>query len=258
MTKLIAAGVAGVLSLGLGVATVFACPSENCASKKKSGMVAAGQGGGGSGGCSKPCGSQSSVTASAGEAVQAVLASMPKVRYRVGEQTMCCPNGAAIAAKTENKPVEYIVGDEVFKTQAEADARLAALYEKEIESMVSVQYSVAGQSTQCPNSAKQMAESAHAAIAYKVGGVEFQDKAKAEAAVKLVADAASSIKMSYKVNGKSFCCDKMAGMAAKSDNQPIVFVIGTDEIQDEAAAKVIYAQARIRAIVEAATTAKNS
>ena len=256
--KKVALGLAGVLSLVVGVSTVMACPNEGCA-KKKAGMVAAGPGGGASsGGCAKPCHGGSSVTASASEAAKAVLASMPTVKYRVGEQKMCCPNAALVAAKTENKPVEYLVGKEAFKTQAEADAHLVTLYEKEIESMIAVKYSVGGESTQCPHAAKSMADSSKAPIAYKVGGVEFADRAKAEAAVKLVADAAASVKMSYKVDGKPFCCDKMAGDAAKTEGKPIVFVIGSDEIAEESAAKLVFAQAKIRAIVEAANAAKNS
>jgi hypothetical protein len=251
-------GLAGVLSLVVSVSTVVACPNEGCA-KKKAGMVAAGKGGGAStGGCAKPCSGGSSVTASASDAAKAVLASMPAVKYRVGEQTMCCPNAASAAAKTENKPVEYVVGEEAFKSQAEADARLVALYEKEIESMVAVQYSVGGEMTQCPHAAKDMADKAKAPIAYVVGGVEFADQAKAEAAVKLVADAAAGVKMSYKVDGKPFCCDKMAGEAAKTGGKPIVFVVGSDEIAEESAAKLVFAQAKIRAIVEAANAAKNS
>lgn len=259
MMKRFALGLAGVLSLVVGVSSVLACPNEGCAKNKKAGMVSAGPGGGAaSGGCSKPCGGGSSVTASASDAAKAVLAAMPAVKYRVGEQTMCCPNAASVAAKTENKPVEYVVGEEAFKTQSEADAKLVALYEREIEAMIAVQYSVGGESTQCPNTAKQMAESAHAPIAFKVGGVEFADKTKAEAAVKLVADAAAGVKMSYKVDGKPFCCDKMAGEAAKTGGKPIVFVIGSDEIAEESAAKLVFAQAKIKAIVEAATAAKNS
>ncbi len=257
--KKFALAFAGVLSLVASVSTVVACPNEGCA-KKKAGMVAAGPGGGGSasGGCAKPCHGGSSVMASASDAAKAVLASMPTVKYRVGEQTMCCPNAAFVAAKTADKPVEYVVGEEAFKSQSEADARLVALYEKEIESMVAVQYSVGGESTQCPHAAKSMAESAKAPIAYKVGGVEFTDQAKAEAAAKLVVDAAAGVTMSYKVDGKPFCCNKLAGEAAKTAGKPFVFVIGSDEIAEESAAKLVLAQAKIRAIVEAATAAKNS
>ena len=64
--------------------------------------------------------------------------------------------------------------------------------------------------------------------------------------------------MSYKVDGKSFCCDKMAGAAAKADGKPIVYVVGSDEVENEAAAKLAFAQAKIKAIVEAATAAKSS
>jgi len=259
-TKNVAMGLVGVLALIFCVSTVLACPKDcNCAGKK-AGIVSAGPGAGGSGsgGCGKPCHKGEGATTSDSEAVKAVLASMPAVKYSVGDKTLCCPNGASVAAKTENKPVEYVVGEEVFKTQSEADAKLVALYEKEIESMTALQFSVGSESTRCPETAKGMAEKSKGTIAYKVGGVEFSDKVKAEAAVKLVTDAASTVKMSYKVDGKSFCCDRMAGTAAKESGKPIVFVIGSDEIPEESAAKLLYAQAKIRAIVEAAAAAKTS
>lgn len=250
----VAVGLACVMSLAVSVSAVWACPKEGCPSKK-AGMVSAGSGGGG---CSKPCHKSEGATATASEAAKAVLASMPAVKYRVGEQTMCCPNAASVAAKTENKPVEYTVGEEAFKTQAEADAKLVALYEKEIESMTSLQFAVGGESTRCPETAKSLAAKSQGTIAYKVGGVEFTDKAKAEAAVKLVADAAATVKMSYSVDGKSFCCDKMAGSAAKESGKPIVFVVGSEEVADESAAKLAYVQTKVRVIVEAAEAAKTS
>lgn len=247
-------GLAGFAVLGLSVShvSVLCAGDEGCAGKKAE--VASS----GPGGCGKPCHASAGGAATENATVKAVLASLPSVKYRVGDQTVCCANGASAMAKTENKPIQYVVGDEVAATEAEAALKLAALFEKEIENMTALQFSVGGESTRCPVTAKSMAEKAKATIAYKVGGVEFADKEKAETAVKLVADAAATVKMSYKVDGKSFCCDKMAGTAAKDSGKPIVFVVGEEEAPDEATAKLLYAQAKIRAIVEAAASAKPS
>jgi hypothetical protein len=247
-------GLAGFAVLGLSVShvSVLYAGDEGCAGKKAE--VASS----GSGGCGKPCHASAGGAATENAAVQAVLASLPSIKYRVGENVGCCANGASVMAKTEGKPVEYMVGDDVFATEAEAKVKLAALYEKEIENMTALQFSVGGEYSRCPMTAKSMAEKSKATIAYKVGGVEFADKEKAEATVKLVADAAAAVKMSYKVEGKSFCCDKMAGVAAKDSGKPIVFVVGAEEAPDEATAKLLYAQAKIRAIVEAAASAQPS
>ena len=242
---------AGV-SLSIGVARVSAlCPKDaNCAGKKTE--VTAG------GGCAKPCCAGAGGATTENPALQAVLASLPTIKYRVGDKTVCCANGASVMAETEGKPIEYLVGDEAFPAESQAKVRLAALYESEIESLTSLQFSVAGECTRCPVTAKGMAEKSNGKIAYKVGGVEFSDKEKAEATVKLVADAAATVKLSYKVEGKSFCCDKMAGMAAKESGKPIVYIAGEDEAPDELSAKLINAQAKIRAIVEAAASAQAS
>lgn len=247
-------GLAGFAVLGLSVSqvSVLCAGDEGCAGKKAE--VASS----GSAGCGKPCHASAGGAATENAAVQSVLASLPSIKYRVGDKVGCCANGASVTAKTEGKPVEYLVGDDVFATEAEAKVKLAALYEKEIENMTALQFSVGGESTRCPMTAKSLAEKSKATIAYKVGGVEFADKDKAEATVKLVADAATAVKMSYKVDGKSFCCDKMAGTAAKGSGKPIVFMVGEEEAPDEATAKLLYSQAKIRAIVEAAASAKSS
>jgi len=247
-------GLVGFAVLGLSVShvSVLCAGDEGCAGKKAE--VASS----GTGGCGKPCHAGAGDAATGNAAVKAVLASLPSVKYRVGENVGCCANGASVMSKTEGKPIEYMVGDDVFATEAEAKVKLVALYEKEIENMSALQFSVGGESTRCPMTAKSMAEKSKASIAFKVGGVEFADKEKAEAAVKLVADAGAAVKMSYKVEGKSFCCDKMAGMAAKDSGKPIVFVVGEEDAADEATAKLLYARAKIRAIVEAAASAKSS
>jgi len=244
---------AGIAILGLGVSIAVACPKDGDCAGKKAAVAKAG-----GGGSEKPCHAGAGGAASDNAAVQAVLASLPAVKYRVGDKMAGCPNSASAIAKSEGKPVEYLVGDDVFATEAEAKAKLAAMFDKEIENLTALQFSVGGDCTRCPMTAKSMAEKSKATIAYKVGGVEFSDKEKAEAAVKLVSDAAAAVKMSYKVDGKSFCCDKMAGAAAKDSGKPIVYVVGEEEAPDETTAKLLYAQAKIRAIVEAAATAKSS
>ncbi len=238
--------------LGIGLAQVSALSPKdaNCVGKKSHATAG--------GGCGKPCCAGAGGATTENPAVKAVLASLPTMKYRVGDKTACCPNGASVMAKTEGKLIEYLVGDEAFSVESEAKAKLAAVYESEIENLTALQYSVGGECTRCPVTAKGMAEKSKGKIAYKVGGVEFTDKEKAEATVKLVTDAAAAVKLSYKVEGKSFCCDKMAGMAAKDSGKPIVYVVGEEEAPDELSAKLMYAQARIRAIVEAASSAQSS
>jgi enamine deaminase RidA (YjgF/YER057c/UK114 family) len=186
--------------------------------------------------------------------VQAVFTSLPSVKYRVGDQTVACGESAKKMAADAGKPIQYVVGDQVFENRHDAMARLAGLLEAEAEAMQSVQYSVGGECSRCPMTAKSMADKANKPIRYRVAGVDFADKDMAEKAVQLVKDAAAGVKLSYKVGEKSFCCDKMAGAEAKKVSAPVHYVVGESEVADDAEAQVVLVNERIRTMVEAAAS----
>jgi len=239
------------------------CDPANCACKK---AIAAGQK---PSGCNKPCGAKAHGTGTAasdsGDAarpvsqkVEAVLASLPSMKYLVGsEKTGCSYSAAAMAEKT-GQPVKYLVGEEVVDDQAEATIKLTALLEKEAAALRAMQFSAGGVSTHHPLEAKSIAEKNNTTVAYRVGGLDFAEQAKAEKAIQLVSEAVASVKMSYKVEGQSFCCSQMAGAKAKESGKPIIYVVGTDETTDETAAQLLFAQTKIRVIVETAAAASAS
>ncbi|MCO6437375.1 MAG: hypothetical protein J5J06_09840 [Phycisphaerae bacterium] len=186
--------------------------------------------------------------------LKAVLTSLPSMQYRVGDQTMSCPKSAAKMAQDSGKSMQYVVADKTFDNRHDALVELASMLEAEAESMQSMQYAVGDEAVQCPMTAKSMAEKAGKPMHYRVAGVDFESKDQAEKAVQLVKDAAANVKISYKVGEKSFCCDKMAGVEAKKTSDSIHYIVGQTEVDDDAEAKVVLANERIRSMVEAASS----
>lgn len=189
---------------------------------------------------------------------KAVLASMPAIEYRVGDEVTGCSKSAAAMAEKSGKPLEYVIGKENFKSEGEAKVRLTSLLEEAATDMQSVQYVAGGKCGRCPMTAKSIAKSTGTKVAYRVGGVDFEKKEDAEKVVKLVADAAKSVAMTYKVDGKTLHCNKTAGAKHKKSGKKITYVIGDQETGCAASAKLMQAQAKVRKIIETASAASFS
>lgn len=184
--------------------------------------------------------------------INAVLASLPTMKYKVGDEVTGCSKSAGKMAKANGGKMQYMVGEEIFTDEGEAVVKLASLLENEIASLSSIQYAVAGECVQCPLRAKDLAKKSDAKIAYRVAGVDFDSREKAQKAVEAVKAALTSVKMTYKVGDQSFCCDKMAGAKAKETSSKLVYVVGDEETGCSQSAKLKLAKHKIRTIVEAA------
>ncbi len=283
MTKRVCS-LAAILAAGLLVGSAWACPkSGNCDKKGATVVKSDAKAGAKKGGCGKnvttvsgsksPCGKKGAqlVGDSAktkpcpltgkpieekdcpiAKKVEAVLASLPSMKYRVGDETTCCSHAAAAMAKTAGKPIQYVVGENTFDKEGDAMVKLTSLLESEVELLKTVQFATGGKCYQCPMTAKDMAKKSNDKVVYRVGGVDFNDKATAEKAVKLASEKLSDVSMKYKVGEKSFCCDKMAGAEVKQSGKKMLFVVGGEETECQTAAKVNLARAQIRKIVETA------
>ena len=214
--------------------------------------------------CDKPCcGKTAKTVADKGGCPVAaksksVLASMPAIQYRVGTDVTGCSMSAAAMAEKSGKPLEYVIGDESFKKEGEAIVRLTALLEKAATDMLAVQYVAGGKCGRCPMTAKSVAKSTGTKVAYRVGGVDFDKKEDAQKVAKLVADAAKSAVMTYKVDGKTFHCDKTAGAKCKKSGKSMTYVIGDQETGCAVSAKLMQVEAKVRKIVETAAAASFS
>lgn len=193
-----------------------------------------------------------------GKKVDAVLTSLPTMKYKIGDDVTCCSKSAAAMAKKSNTKMQYMVGDDVFSTEKEASAKIVAAYEMEVNNLNSMQFSVGNDSFHCPMSAKDKAKSTGKTLAYRVAGFDFSEKSKAEDALKKIALTVADVKMSYKVGDQKFCCDKMAGAKVKETGSTMSYIVGDVETTDEYSAKMKLAEAKIRAIIRTAYTAMGS
>jgi hypothetical protein len=211
-------------------------------------------------GCSKSCSKNCAKLASEKSEgcpirakADAVLSSMPKITYQIGEEKTCCGKTAA-KAKEEGKVVKYWIADESFETEGEAKTRLVSLLEADMEQMQTVQYSVDGKTVGCPKSASHMAQQCGSKVSYRVAGFDFDSQEQAEKAVKLVKAAADDVKMTYKVGDKAFHCDKMAGAECTHSGKKMHYVVGEEETPCAETAKLILTEAKAQAMVEAAAS----
>jgi len=203
-----------------------------------------------SGGCAKKCG----LNKSSGRAGD-ILASLPTMKFRVGNEVVdCCKSAEALSMKAD-APIKYLVGEKAFDSKAEATSAMTAVLEERLADMRSVHMSVSGKLVGCSHAAQQMAKEANTTVGYVVAGVEYKDAEKAEKAAKLASEAASGLKIGYKVGDESFCCDKMASARVKETGKPLTYVVAGEETCCEQTAKMMLAQAKIKAMVEAAVAA---
>jgi len=202
--------------------------------------------------CSKSAGTAKLVSTSHGDRVEAVMAKLPKLMYKVGDKEMCCSQAASKLAEDTGTKMMYLVGDKSFDNEGDAKVALTAALEEEIANLKSMQFAVGSDCVRCPITAKSMAKKAGSEVMYRVAGIDFDCKDKAEKALTLVADAADGVKMTYKVGDKSFCCDKMAGAAAKEAHKDMVFVVGEEETPCKTTAQLMLTQAKVHAIIAAA------
>ncbi len=211
----------------------------------------------GKGGCDKPCHGKGTTTASSegcpkSKKISAVLASMPTMKYRVNGDVLGCSKRAEAIAKETGKPIEYVVGEEVLSGWGEANARLIALLEKETETLQSMQFVAGGKCHRCPVTAKDVAKKAGSTVAYRVGGVDFEKKEDAEKALVSIREGLASIRMEYKVDGKTYGCSKTAGAKCKKNGKKMSYVIGDEETDCEKTAQLMLTEAKVRKIVETA------
>jgi len=254
-------GCVAAIGLVLAVSTASAYAGE-CKGKAAKGKAVAVKA---KSGCDKPCDKlcpcQGAKTASKdsgcpiAKRVHAVRASMPAMRYRVGEEVIGCSKRAAFMAEKADKPMQYLVGEETFAGKTEAVVRLAALLEEEAESLQSVQFVVNGETHHCPKTARTVAEKSRTTVAYRVGGFDFASKEEAEKALASIHEALGNVSLAYDVGGKSYHCGQTAAAKSEETGKKITYVIGDEETSYEKSAKLKLAETKVRTIVETAAAA---
>ncbi len=115
--------------------------------------------------------------------------------------------------------------------------------------------------------AKAAAAEAQADMTFVVGENVYEDKLAAKAALAEVTEAkvlalieahpqaqeaVAATFASYKVGEQSICCEKMASMAAEKESKPMHYVIAGQETACPVTARLLTAQAKLRAAAAAA------
>jgi hypothetical protein len=172
---------------------------------------------------------------------------MPKMVYQVGDDTTCCAMTAEKMAKESGKSMHFVVANKEFENQAKAEAAYTAALNEYANGMTTVRYMAGGKCVACPTEAKNLAKSNGGEIKYCVGSFVFTDKAKAESAAKAAKSAMKQVKWNIKVGDKSYCCDKMAAMAAKSNGSKCEFQVGDCKTPCKKTAEMELARARVEA-----------
>lgn len=227
--------------------------------KKKGAQTASAEGSAPCAHAAKSGGCGSKTTAPAASSVEAALASMPSMKYRVGESDMCCPNAAkAMAASGEKpQPIKYVVGQEVFDNEPAAKVKLVAALESHLQDLQSMQFAVNGECLRCPMSAKELAAKTQSKMNYRVAGFDFAEQEKAEKAVALATEAAQKVQMVCKVDGKQVECNS-APAAGSPEAAKVTIVVEDQEVNSMETAKMLALQAKIRRAVEAAATVQKA
>jgi hypothetical protein len=130
------------------------------------------------------------------------------------------------------------------------------LLDEEMESMKSIQFVAGGKCHACPMTAKSVAKSSKSSLKYRVAGIDFDKKDDAQKAMDGIVKAVATVAMSYKVDGQTYGCDKMAGAKCKKTGKYMTYVVGDTDTDCKATAKLRLTEARIRKMVEVAAVAQ--
>ena len=141
------------------------------------------------------------------------MAALPKMTYKVGEESTCCSSSAAALAKEHDAPIHFVVAKKEFDSKDKAMVELAAVTTKFVDDFAtphtcetSGKTSVCGESMSCSVSAGKMASVAKEAMKtvsmkFKVGDEECGCPTKAAELAKT-----SGAKKEYVIGEATTCC----------------------------------------------------
>lgn len=185
------------------------------------------------GGCSKAAAAMTAAATPSDsvvdQGVEQVMASLPKMTYRVGALDTPCAKTAHEAAEKSGEPIQYVVAGEAYGCRQTAMNKLAEQIQSELPHLATVKHVVDGESMNCPKSAAKLASEHNSTVQHMVAGVQFDCPNHAQqVADRLAAKLASShgcakafaegcAKDGVSVAAaKSGCCSKSKGAEAKT------------------------------------------
>lgn len=243
-----------------------------CSAKAKDGEAKAA---GDKAACAKTCGDKAAAKGCcAGKATAGQCGDAPKLVYKVGDETTCCPKTAAEMAKKNDAKIVYVLAGKEYTDQTEAMTAYRDALETYLDGATQVRFVVGTEAMSCPISAAAMAKEKNTTVKYRVASVNFDNKDDAEKAAKTASEAAEKVSMKMVVDGKTVTCDKsgeksccakgektaakgacpMGGAhetAGQSKAEPSEFIVGDYTTKCPIDARVHLAEARIAAVMKA-------
>jgi hypothetical protein len=162
----------------------------------------------------------------------AAMEKLPKIVYKVGDETTCCCQSAKDLADKAGKPIQYLVGDKSFEKEDLAFVALVETTEAFVNEFITP--------TKCETSG-----------ATKIAGESCACPVQAGAKTNLVKAAVEKVKMTYVVGEKESHCPKEAKQLASESNEKITYVVGDAKSCCEWEARLNLAKAQYKAVVEA-------
>ena len=164
--------------------------------------------------------------------IEAAMAKLPAIAYKVGDESACCANSAAAMAKKAGKPIQYIVAEKSFDSEQTAFVSLVEQTEKFVTDFttpckceVSGVTKIAGKSCDCP--------------------------IKSEETVSLVKAATEKVAMTYVVGKESCNCPVQAKELASKSGEKTTYVVNGEKTECEMTGRLNLARAKYKAAVEA-------
>lgn len=211
-----------------------------------------------SSGCAAKCAAGKADCCQEGCPGKAALATgMPLMKYKLGDQVLCCPEKARKAADGQEASLRYVVGETEYNDQAEALKAYQTVLETHLERMTTVQYAVGDKCVGCPSAAQALARECGDPVKFRVASFTFGDRTEADRAAKAAHAAAEKVTMKQVVDGKEYTCAESAkrscgAQVADGENKKdCEYQVGDLKTRCKINASVELAKARIQAAHQA-------
>lgn len=204
--------------------------------------------------CDKPCAqtcTKGDAAACAKKCDEKTLAAMPAMRYKVGDELLCCPKGAEKLAAEKSQKVIFVVDKQEFESEGDAAQAYRKVLDDYLAGMTTVKYVVGDKSTCCAETAATMAKAQNSTVKYQLATYTFDDKAQAEKGAMAAKKAAEQVAMTWSVDGKNYTCPKTAEQACNGNGKKVEYCVGEFKTQCEVTAQVELTKSRILAAARA-------
>ncbi len=175
---------------------------------------------------------QCEASCSAGCPIEAAMAKLPQLTYKVAKEETHCSVSAAKLAKEHKADIKFVVAKKAYDSKGDAMMALTSATEKFVTDFTSTK--------ECKVSGK-----------FTVAGKELCCNVMAGQRAELAKKAMNKVQMAYLVGDKACNCPNEAASLAKTSGKEKLFVVAGEKTQCSVTARLKLAQAKYKAAVEA-------